>query len=82
MVVVHLKSGQVVRVERATSVTVEEEATGTLMTLTGTGGGARQATLRCRAADGAVVEPATRHLPPEVAERDRPQRGVHRSAFP
>jgi hypothetical protein len=56
MVIVHLKSGQVVRVERATSVTVEEEALGTLMTLTGAGGGARQAYVRCRAPDGSVVE--------------------------
>jgi hypothetical protein len=56
MVIVHLKSGQVVRVERATSVTVEEQATGTLMTLTGAGGGERAAYVRCRAPDGAVVE--------------------------
>ena len=56
MVIVHLKSGQVVRVERATSVTVEEQATGTLMTLTGTGGGEREASVRCRAPDGSVVE--------------------------
>ena len=56
MVIVHLKSGQVVRVERATSVTVEEQATGTVMTLTSAGGGARAASLRCLAPDGAVVE--------------------------
>jgi hypothetical protein len=56
MVIVHLKSGHVVRVERATSVTVEEQATGTLMTLTGTGGGVREATLRCRAPDGSAIE--------------------------
>jgi hypothetical protein len=43
MVIVYLKSGQVVHVERATSVTVEEQATGTVMTLTGAGGGARAA---------------------------------------
>jgi hypothetical protein len=55
MVIVHLKSGQVVRLERATSVTVEEETTGTLMTLTGSGGGERQAYVRCRAPDGSVV---------------------------
>jgi hypothetical protein len=56
MVIVHLKSGQVVPVEGATSITVEEEALGTLMTLTGAGGGERQAYLRCLAPDGTVVE--------------------------
>ena len=56
MVIVHLKSGEIVRVERATSVTVEEDPTGTLMTLTGSGGGERQASVRCRAPDGSVVE--------------------------
>ena len=56
MVIVHLKSGRVVRVERATSVTVEEEPTGTLMTLTASGGGEREAYLRCRASDGSVVQ--------------------------
>jgi hypothetical protein len=56
MVIVHLKSGQVVRVERATSVTVEEQATGTLMTLTAAGGGPRAAYVRCLAPDGSVVE--------------------------
>jgi hypothetical protein len=56
MVIVHLKSGEVVRLERATSVTVEEQALGTVMTLTGTGGGERQAVVRCLAEDGSVVE--------------------------
>ena len=56
MVIIHLKSGQVVRVERATSVTVEEQVTGTLMTLTAAGGGVRTAYLRCLAPDGSVVE--------------------------
>jgi hypothetical protein len=56
MVIVHLKSGQVVRVERATSVTVEEQALGTVMTLTGAGGGERQSVVRCLAPDGSVVE--------------------------
>jgi hypothetical protein len=56
MVIVYLKSGQVVRLERATSVTVEEEPLGTLMSLTSSGGGARQASIRCLAADGSVVE--------------------------
>ena len=56
MVIVHLKSGQVVRLERATSVTVEEESTGTLMTLTASGGGAREAYVRCLAPDGSVVD--------------------------
>jgi hypothetical protein len=56
MVIVHLKRGQVVRVEGAASVSVEEEPTGTLMTLTASGGGERQAYLRCRAPDGSVVQ--------------------------
>jgi len=56
MVIVHLKSGEVVRVERATSVTVEEQPTGTLMTLTASGGGEREAYVRCRAPDGSVVD--------------------------
>jgi hypothetical protein len=56
MVIIHLKSGEVVRLDRATSITVEEEALGTLMTLTGSGGGAREAYVRCRAPDGSVVE--------------------------
>jgi hypothetical protein len=56
MVIVHLKSGEVVRVERATSVTVEEDVLGTLMTPTAAGGGERQACVRCRAPDGSVVE--------------------------
>jgi hypothetical protein len=56
MVIVHLKSGQVVQLERATSVTVEEDPTGTLMTLTASAGGAREAYVRCHAADGSVVD--------------------------
>jgi hypothetical protein len=56
MVIVYLKSGQVVRVEQATAVSVEEQATGTVMTLTGAGGGERAAAVRCLAPDGAVVE--------------------------
>jgi hypothetical protein len=56
MVIVHLKNGQVVQVERATYITVEEEPTGTLMTLTASGGGAREATLRCLGPDDSLVE--------------------------
>jgi hypothetical protein len=56
MVIVHLKSGEVVRVDRATSVSVEEDALGTVMTLTSSGGGARAAVVRCLAPDGSVVE--------------------------
>jgi hypothetical protein len=55
MVIVHLKSGQVVRLEEATTVTVEEQPLGIVMTLTGTGGGERQACVRCFARDGSVV---------------------------